>query len=793
MHICWVLACALLLHGGASPVAAQSSITADNLTDEHVRKAIQTLVDSLYERQHPQRFWEPEKIPANESSTQGGGYTALAILALLNAGQSYQDPRLRDAIEYLAAAPLEGTYAVATRAMVWARLPARLQSNLAADAKWLLDGFSEKNGGWDYIQKPTAKYHDNSIRQFGALALWEASKRDLKIDRRVWQRLEDAYINMQVLDGGWNYKGEGPATGSMTAAGLATLFITQDLLHASEALKLGAPAASRHSKSIDTGLKWMDSNFSSAANPGKDTYFFYYLYGVERVGLASGYKFFAGRDWFREGAAELIRRLLKWDAASQTFTLQRAAQGASRTDDVAFALLFLCRGRVPVAFNKVEFPGAWNNRPRDVANLTRWITENSETELNWQIININSDPATWLDAPVLYLASHESLPWMKGLSVDPNAWAKQVREFLRQRAAGELEAGAKPPPPPNIAELSQLKRYLDLGGLIFAVNEGGSRTFTDSIEKAGLLMYPQYQWRALPEDHWAYGAQIPVKGKRPALRGLSNGVRELIVLAPGGDLTATFQKHDVKELGDYQTAANLYFYGSELNRPRPRLARHTHATSSKPAQRSLTIVRALHEGNWKPEPLALDLFAQAVREQHGVQITVSDHPLSAIHELSPRPALVMVSGIERHPFTPQQIIAIKTYITSGGVILVETPGGRGEFTASVEEMAAALFEKPLESVLRTRIITGEDLPTANDLTQVEYRPFTLQTFGTRETAPRLRGITIDDARGPQLLFSREDITHALLDQLCWGVSGYSPQSARDLLWNIVQHAAELKD
>jgi hypothetical protein len=74
---------------------------------------------------------------------------------------------------------------------------------------------------------------------------------------------------------------------------------------------------------------------------------------------------------------------------------------------------------------------------------------------------------------------------------------------------------------------------------------------------------------------------------------------------------------------------------------------------------------------------------------------------------------------------------------------------------------------------------------------VDYRPFSFQVFGTRDTAPRLRGMSIKDSAsgsGPQLLFSREDLSNALLDQPRWGISGYSPQSARDLLGNIVRLA-----
>ena len=116
----------------------------------------------------------------------------------------------------------------------------------------------------------------------------------------------------------------------------------------------------------------MGENFSPTENPGKNTYFYYYLYGVERVGIASGYSRFGEKDWFRLGAAELIRRLCKWDETTHAFTVHERTAGDGRattikTDDLAFALMFLSRGRAPVAINKLDFGGSaanWNNRPR---------------------------------------------------------------------------------------------------------------------------------------------------------------------------------------------------------------------------------------------------------------------------------------------------------------------------------------------------------------------------------------------------------------------------------------------
>ena len=767
---------------------AQAVITAENLTDEHVRKAIGAIVEELYQGKDPDHFWDPAQWSEEDGSKyQVGGYTALTVLALLHAGESYQDPRLRDAVTCLERYPMEGTYAVALRACIWAKLPPKFRENLLADTKWLLDGFSQGVGGWAYEQRPNTDRHDNSIRQYGALGLWEAAKRGVPIEPRYWRRLEEALLAAQLPDGGWNYRcDEEPGTGSMTAAGLATLFITQDLLHAEEDVSLNGPAgASPERQAIQRGLQWMDRHFSPTENPVRLRDYFYYMYGVERVGLASGLKFFGGHDWFREGATELIARLCEWDGISRTMTVRRSG---GQIRHLSFALLFLSRGRVPIAINKLaDDDFAWNNRPRDVANLTSWISQTTETDLSWQIVSMDTEPEQWLDAPLLYIASDEALPWVADVEIDARALKREVRAFLRRRAAGEIPMDAAPPAIPSSPELAKLKRYLDLGGMILAVSEGPSRAMTESVEQLGTLLYPQYDWQRAANDHWAYTIYAKVRGRRPALRTLSNGVRDLIILCPTTDLAASFQRGSAGEAEHYQTAANIYFFASELNRPRPRLARHASGpVRPGPARRMATIVRAVHEGNWKPEPLALELFASFLAREHGIGLKIIDRPLQTIDEIDPPAGLVIVSGIEAHQFTAAQRQAIRRYAGRGGSVLFETPGGGGAFTLSAEQMAADLFDGPIRSLLREPIITGAGIEGAADLTRLNYRPYALEVFGARETTPRLCGMKIDGI--PRLLFSREDISHALLDQPAWGVNGYRPEGARRLMANILLHA-----
>ncbi|MCH8823885.1 MAG: DUF4159 domain-containing protein [Planctomycetes bacterium] len=751
---------------------AQQIITDKNLTDEHIQLAVNAIIDELYHLKDSEKFWEPVSKTVGTSHHEGG-HTALVVLSLLTAGETFQDDKLKDAISYLEKVGMDGTYAVAVRALVWAMLPPKFDKQLRADTKWLLQAFSERAGGWTYQSKPNSVRRDNSITQYGALALWEAAARGINIDKKYWQLIEDHFLEMQVLDGGWNYTGSGKSTGSMTAAGLATLFITQDLLHHAEFVSINPKRNTPSSEAISNALNWMDENFAPDDNPNRFTYYFYYLYAVERAGIASGYRNFGGHDWFREAAAEILLKLCNWDPTTRTMTINHTAsedKATRSTDKLAFSLLFLSRGRVPLAINKLRVDDySWNNRPRDVANLTRWISAKSESSLNWQIVDLNANPQQWLDAPMLYLASHQRLPWLKDLSEE-----------------------AEP--------VKKLKTYLDLGGLVFAVNEGPGSGFGKSIEEVGSVMYPQYDWRTLPDTHWAYTMLFTVQPKRPTLRALSNGVRDLIILSPTTDFSAVLQTHNTKKESIYRTAANIYFYASEFNRPRPRLAKHYVRTPEQEAENSdlisaplpkVHIVRAMHDGNWNVEPQALEVFAATMTEQSEFDITIAACSLADIYELDPKPTLVIVNSIDELAFTSSQRDSIKNYVENGGVILFETPGGQGKFTLSAEKACSELFGSSIRSLLRHRIITGQDMQGAAKLRRLEYRPFSFESFGGRETMPRLRGMRVGD--DVLVLFSREDISHALLNQPCWGIAGYKSDSAQELLANVLRYAIALKE
>ncbi len=78
------------------------------------------------------------------------------------------------------------------------------------------------------------------------------------------------------------------------------------------------------------------------------------------------------------------------------------------------------------------------------------------------------------------------------------------------------------------------------------------------------------------------------------------------------------------------------------------------------------------------------------------------------------------------------------------------------------------------------IISGQGLDGGHDNRRVRYRLFALRTMGPIYT-PKLQVIKVDGR--PGMIFSSEDLTAGLAGLDHWGIFGYAPQSARNLVVN----------
>ncbi len=269
-------------------------------------------------------------------------YPTIGILALLHAGEFDRDSELADrCLDYLLRRPLNigaGTYATALTAMAlrdWD--PVRYRERVFECAQWLVEnqGFSPERLVWGYgdavpgigdekkaasepveglrlevvrrglINKPES-YWDNSNSQFAVLSLHSAVQAGIKIPREVWVRVDKHFREKQIAEvgtsAGWGYGNFG-ANGSMTCAGLASLIIARRYL----GLDKSAP-----DPAMVQGLEWLAGHFTVEENPGYESVsqprnHYYYLYGLERVGVLAGTEFLGDNEWYPAGARYLWR------------------------------------------------------------------------------------------------------------------------------------------------------------------------------------------------------------------------------------------------------------------------------------------------------------------------------------------------------------------------------------------------------------------------------------------------------------------------------------------------------
>ena len=183
-------------------------------TDEAVRECVSKAVEKLKSGQKADGHWEAV-------SNQYGGMTALAVLALLQAGEPLDDPAVARGLDALERVPDADTYVVSLRMMAMLKAGDVAGKPLyAAEIRRAVDWLERAQtrlGTWGYRMPPREDREaeaisaatDNSNTQFALLALHEAARGGYAIDERIWKRSRDYYLRTQLSDGGWGYRHEG--------------------------------------------------------------------------------------------------------------------------------------------------------------------------------------------------------------------------------------------------------------------------------------------------------------------------------------------------------------------------------------------------------------------------------------------------------------------------------------------------------------------------------------------------------------------------------------------------------
>jgi hypothetical protein len=416
----------------------------------------------------------------------------------------------------------------------------------------------------------------------------------------------------------------------------------------------------------------------------------------------------------------------------------------------AYSLLILDRGLNPIFMSKLQYSnnyyGRWNLRPRDVANMTSYVAEHTEAPLSWQVVNINSPLAQWLNSPILFISGNR----------DP--------KFTK-------------------AQIAKLRQYVDAGGLIYSSPVGGSMAFrTAMIKYAREVVHNRYEFKQLSPKSKLLTMQPYYHMHMPTM-AMSNGVRYLWVISPM-DVSAVWQRRYFSRQSDWQLPINLYLYCTGKGSLGTRLS--SLAVPPPPAgpSRHINVGLVKYAGNWDPEPGAWSRMTKlaATDFSTGISTTVTTPdtlPQSKVN-------LAVMTGTQKLALTASQIAQLRKYLNSGGMLFADTAGGHRAFASSFVDIVNKLYpHTPLAPLPADSNIYKGNMPGGINAQTATYRSYYTAMMGLHKR-PQLLGIK----KGGRwvVIFSPLDISSGLLGTNTWGISGYASQTAISLTRNVICYA-----
>lgn len=294
---------------GAAPIEAPASqlialavpaLPNDEPTDQ-LRKALQAGSDYLSARQKSDGSFQTD----GGIDTWRPGVTGLATLALIRTGAKPADLRIRQAAEFLRKQDLDDTYQTALQTLALCAIdPKRDLELIQGNVRKLEQSQIRKGpnrGSWSYGRNQPNLSGDFSNTEFALWALDAAAKAGAKVSPATWDAALRCWLGAQRQDGGWGYGSGAPASGSMTAAGIASVSICLEQLSTDERRPTEAER-----QAVKSGWNWMSQNYSANSNPGAVQWFLYYGVMLRRAADATGTKQLGDHDWREELTQRLI-------------------------------------------------------------------------------------------------------------------------------------------------------------------------------------------------------------------------------------------------------------------------------------------------------------------------------------------------------------------------------------------------------------------------------------------------------------------------------------------------------
>ncbi len=756
---------------------------AQPVTPELVERAIAKGVDFLRQKQSQDGSWKGH-------DDYNSGQSALVLLALLNCGVSPDDATLADGLAYLKRTKPTKTYESALQTMVYcAANPVQFKKYIEFNVQWLQKAQTKtgaEKGGWGYDDKASG-IADPSNAQFAVLALWEAQRSQVPVATESMRMAAEYWIKRQSNNagnpnqGGWRYdeKRGYPYSGSMTCAGIASLMMTEDALQIADAkiTNDGLQCCMEEPRQtlVDLGLDWIQRNYSISDNPGSSSFWFYYLYGLERVGRLTGQRFIANHDWYREGCELLIKR----QNSNLRGFIPQGQGNADETSETALALLFLSKGKRQVVMGRLTLDDQLDPpvHRHAIHHLTGHIEQAWKRDLAWQSISLpQASLEHLLETRILHITGSKAF---------------------------QLSAAQK----------KMLKDYVEQGNFVFAEarhgngcsGEGFDRSFRALMEELFEIplqkLSPDHPiWFAetkadlssMPKDFWLYGLETCCRTS-VVYSPISLGCRwEIYRPDDQGRQLPDAIRRECQAATILGINVATYATGRELKDKLDAVEIARTTRDPKSLDRGLLrLPRLMHGGGAEETPRAIPNLMEVYKREISSQ-ALSESPLLAIEsKLLEEPSIVYCSGRRSFEFSDVDRQQMKTYFENGGMIIGDSVCGSQEFTDAVHrELSAVLMDA------RWVKVTSDHPMLTSEFQGFDIRRVTIQNPGSQtanaiqmqryEGAPVLELLVWNER--PVAIFSPYDLSCALESRQSSQCRGYPRADAARIAINMMLYA-----
>ena len=322
---------------GAAPSAPAQDHAAHPISQKAIDAAIDRGAAYLIAQQDIDGSWR------FDIAKHVGGMTGFAVYTLIKAGVSPEHHAVQRGLLFLDTLQAKSTYEAACMILAYGSVdPKRYASRLQDLTDQLIDW---QEGAWAYPEGA----QDISNTHFGALGLRAANQFGCNVPIKVWESLARSMLRWQSKDGAFLYHAGRDATLSMTAAGVGIVCVAKEQLASQGEHKQPHRMLRQLDQAIQEGLAWMETrdpipHGEWKGNAPHRRWDYYYLYGLQRVGVLLAEVTLAGKPWYQDGARWLLQ---KQGNQGQWATAYGEAQ-----PNTCLAILFLRRASAPLTGEK---------------------------------------------------------------------------------------------------------------------------------------------------------------------------------------------------------------------------------------------------------------------------------------------------------------------------------------------------------------------------------------------------------------------------------------------------------